>query len=465
MSVLRPAETRVLVVDDESAARTALVDLLRSEGYEVLSAPDGYKALGRARAQPPDILLTDLKMPGMDGIELIAKMTAQTPSLSSIVMTAYGTVSTAVGAMREGAEDYITKPIDFDELLVLIERVRDARALRAENVRLRNALVADDLDPARRLGLVGRAPAFREVLELIRQVADSEASVLVQGESGTGKEVIARALHQLSPRRDRPFVALHCAALSEGVLESELFGHEKGAFTGASGRREGRFKQADGGTLFLDEVGDVPAAAQVRLLRFLQERQFERVGGNETIEVDVRIVAATHRDLMAEVGAGRFREDLYYRLNVITVRAPSLRERADDIPLLLSHFLTLYAAKNHKTILGFRDRTLQALIRYGWPGNVRQLENCVERAVVLCQGREIEPRHLPPEVFKAVSGKDEVPVVPGASLAEMERYMILRTLEHVGGSTNKASEILGISPRKIQYRMSEYRTELSDKAG
>ncbi|TPV95247.1 MAG: sigma-54-dependent Fis family transcriptional regulator [Myxococcales bacterium FL481] len=453
------ADTRILVVDDETAARTALVDLLRAEGYEVGSAADGFKALGRAEQRAPDILLTDLKMAGMDGLELIAKMREKYPDVSAIVMTAYGTVSSAVDAMRLGAEDYITKPIDLDALLLLLERVQNGRALRAENARLRHLINERDNDSQVQLGLVGRSPAFRELMQLVVQVADSDASVLISGECGTGKEVIASALHRHSPRRNRAFVALHCAALSEAVIESEMFGHEEGAFPGATARREGRIKQADGGTLFLDEVGDIPAAAQVRLLRFLQEHRFERVGGTETLTSDVRVIAATHRDLAAEVASGRFREDLYYRLNVITLRTPTLRQRREDIPLLASHFLTRYAAKNHKTVLGFRDRTLQILVNSEWPGNVRQLENCIERAVVLCPGREIEPRHLPPDILRPAHTGDELPPVPGASLAEMERYMILRTLEHVGGSTSKASEILGISPRKIQYRMSEYRRE------
>ncbi len=446
---------KILVVDDEPAARSALVELLREEGFIVRSAADGFKALGQMDDWTPDLVITDVKMPGMDGIELMKKIREREGGIGVVVMTAYGSVEHAVEAMHHGADDYLTKPVHFPELLVVVRRVLDAGELRRENSRLKTALIGESIAPG--LDWIGHSKASRELLGLVRQVADSEASVLILGDSGTGKELIARALHGWSRRKAGPFVAVHCAALNEGVLESELFGHEKGAFTGASARRDGRFAKADGGTLFLDEIGDIPLAVQVKLLRFLQERQFERVGGDETTTVDVRVIAATHRDLHKEVREGRFREDLFYRLNVITLRTPPLAQRREDIPALAQHFLEHYAMRSRKAIRGFTDRALRVLLNADWPGNVRQLENTVERAVVMCQGHEVEPRHLPRDVMVHARTSDDAPPIPGSSMAEVEKYAILKTLEHVRGSTSKAAEMLGISPRKIQYRLAEYR--------
>lgn len=447
----------ILVVDDEPSARAALVELLREEGFTVRSAADGFKALGQMDDWTPELVITDVKMPGMDGMELMAKVRERFEGTAVVVMTAHGSVEHAVAAMQQGADDYLTKPLHFPELLVVVRRVLANAELRRENAQLRTALVGEPISPGH--DWIGQSKESRALLGLVRQVADSDASVLILGDSGTGKELIARALHAWSPRKDKPFVAVHCAALNEGVLESELFGHEKGAFTGASARRDGRFAKADGGTLLLDEVGDIPMPVQVKLLRVLQERQFERVGGDETVAVDVRVIAATHRDLYKEVREGRFREDLFYRLDVITLRTPSLAQRRDDIPALAMHFLERHASKSRKHIRGFSDRALRVLLSADWPGNVRQLENCIERAVVMCQGHEIEPRHLPRDIMAHLRMGDEAPPVPGSSMAELERYAILKTLEHVRGSTSKAAEILGISPRKIQYRLAEYRGE------
>ena len=354
----KPGKAEILVVDDETSARTGLVELLRDEGYGVRGAADGFKAMGQLEGWTPDLVITDVHMPGMDGIELLGKIRDRIAGVGVVVMTAFSTVERAVEAMKLGADDYLTKPIRFDELLVVVDRILQHRAVLRENERLREALNTDGDDA----GWVGRSNASREVVQLLRQVADASASVLVLGESGTGKELAARALHHWSARRDKPFVSVHCAALAEGLLESELFGHEKGAFTGAVARREGRFAKADGGTLFLDEISEIPAPTQVKLLRVLQEREFERVGGDETIQVDVRIVAASNRDLHKEVEEGRFREDLYYRLNVINVRLPTLRERRADIPLLSLHFLRRHAVKNKKELRGFSERALDA-----WP--------------------------------------------------------------------------------------------------
>ena len=461
MSDKKKQPARILVVDDETAARSALTELLREEGYEVQSAGDGFKALGRLDGWTPHIVITDLKMPGMDGIQLMEKLRERIADVSVVVMTAFGTVESAVEAIQHGADDYLTKPLHLGQLLVVVERVLHTRALRQETERLRDEL-------ARRNGmehepdydnLIGRSRAFREMMSLVEQVASSDASVLLVGENGTGKESVAVQLHELSARKSGPFVPVHCASMSEEMLERELFGYEAGAFAGAAERREGRFVQAQGGTLFLDEVADLPMATQAKLLRALQEGTIERVGGTESVSIDVRLVAASDRELHDEVQAGAFREDLFYRLNVICVRVPTLRERRDDIPLLAMHFLKRHNRANSKGVAGFTERALGVLLNFDWPGNITQLENCIERAVVLARGEEIEPRELPRELMTSGRANDEMPAVPGASLRELERYAILKTLEHVGGSTSKAARILGISPRKIQYRLNEYREE------
>jgi DNA-binding NtrC family response regulator len=458
----RTKADRILVVDDEANARAALAELLREEGYVVETAADGFKALPKLEEFEPDLLLTDLKMPGMDGIALMRKAHQHDPQLAVVVMTAFGAVDTAVSAMRQGALDYLTKPLNLDELTISVERTLERRRLQRETGQLRQRLSERDrLDR-----IVGSSPPMLKVYETVLQIAPSRASVLVTGESGTGKELIAAAIHEHSARASGPFVKLHCAALAESLLESELFGHEKGSFTGAATRRDGRFQQADGGTLFLDEIGEVSPAIQVKLLRFLQEREFERVGGNQTIKVDVRIVAATNRDLAAEVKAGHFREDLYYRLNVVSIEMPPLRARPSDAPLLAVRFLQRYAAENAKTIHGFSEDALRCLTQYAWPGNVRELENAVERAVVICRTDEIQASDLPDHVVKssAVRHEDGLPAIPGATLSEVERYVILKTLEHTGGSTSRAADLLGISARTIQYRLHEYSAKAGTKS-
>jgi DNA-binding NtrC family response regulator len=353
--------------------------------------------------------------------------------------------------MKKGAENYLLKPLDPEALGAVVERAMEKARLVQETRRLRDRLRERNAFSH----IVSADPKMQEVLELVAQVGPSKASVLVTGESGTGKELIAEAIHAASPRAKAPFVRLHCAALSESLLESELFGHERGAFTGAVARREGRFKQADGGTLLLDEIGEIPAAVQVKLLRFLQEKTFERVGGNETLKVDVRVLAATNRDLGAEIKKGTFREDLFYRLNVVTIELPPLRARRADIPVLASFFLRRYASENGRTIETFAGDALQTLLEYSWPGNVRELENVVERAVVLCDGSRIEKKHLPPSVVPA-EDRGGPPPIPGSTIADLERYAILQTLEACGGSTSKAATVLGVSPRKIQYKLHEY---------
>ncbi len=441
---------RILVVDDEVNARTALLEILRDEGYSVESAADGFKALGKLADFAPDVVLTDLKMPGMDGIQLLAKIHENDADLPVIVMTAFGEVETAVGAMRAGARDYLSKPVNVGELSVVVARELTERRIRAEAGLLRQRLAEKySFD-----NIIGSSGPMQEVFKTVSQIASSRASVLVTGESGTGKELIAAAIHERSPRAAGPFVKLHCAALAESLLESELFGHERGSFTGALARRDGRFQQANHGTLFLDEIGEISPAVQVKLLRFLQEREFERVGGNETITVDVRVIAATNRNLTQMVADGKFREDLFYRLNVINLEMPALRTRSSDVPLLAMHFLRKYAEENGKQIEGFQTEALERLVGYPWPGNVRELENVVERAAVLCGSSQITVAELPPHVLPA---KERGGIqIPGATMDEIERFAITKTLEATGGSTSRAAEILNVSVRKIQYKLHEY---------
>jgi DNA-binding NtrC family response regulator len=445
---------RVLIVDDEANARAALSEILREEGYETETAADGFKALGRLATFTPDLILTDLKMPGLDGIGLIREARTAAPSAAAVVMTAFGTIDSAVEAMKLGAENYLTKPLDPKSTLAVVERAVEKARLMHENALLRERLRERNAHGH----VIAEHASMKALLDTVTQVAPSRSSVLIVGESGTGKELIAAALHNASLRAAAPFVRLNCAALAESLLESELFGHERGSFTGAVGRREGRFKQADGGTLFLDEVSEIPMATQVKLLRFLQEREFERVGGNETLKVDVRIIAATNRDLAERVRSGTFREDLYYRLNVIRLDIPALRERRADIPLLAAFFLRRYARENGRDITGFSEDALQRLLGYAWPGNVRELEHAIERGVVLARGLRIEAENLPAPIAPQTKGAegDPRPPIPGSTISDLERHAILETLKAVGGSTSKAARILGISPRKIQYKLHEY---------
>jgi two-component system response regulator HydG len=440
---------RIIVADDDESARWGLAALLRDEGFDVTQAEDGQAALARIRETAPDVLVADLRMPGLDGIELLHRAHEVAPGLSVVLMTAHADVQSAVLAMKDGAEHYLTKPVKKEELLVVLRRALERRRLTHEasemRARLKTRLSLDNI--------IGSSPAMQEVFDTIEQVALSKASVLITGESGTGKELVAHAIHENGPRATAPFVKLHCAALAEALLESELFGHEKGSFTGAVGRREGRFKQADRGTLFLDEIGEISPAIQVKLLRFLQEHSFERVGGNETLAVDVRIIAATNRDLPFEVAAGKFREDLFYRLDVVNIEVPPLRARPSDLLPLAAHFLRRFTKDNGRTIDGFTDEAIESIEAYRWPGNVRELENVIERAVVLCDGPQLSSRHLPAGLGATPHGALRI---PGSTLVEIERHAILATLEACGGRTTQAAQMLGISARKIQYKLHEY---------
>lgn len=437
---------RILLVDDEAGARHALAKILEHAGYEVELAVDAFEAAKLTAELAPEVVLADFMMPGMTGLQLLATLRERDPDVQFILLSAFHDVDTAVEAMRLGAFHFLCKPVDADRLLALVEQALDARRLRQR--------ATSHPPPSSERRLIGHSAQLEHVLRTVGQVGPSRATVLITGESGTGKELIAEAVHRASPRAAGPLIRVNCAALAEGLLESELFGHERGAFTGADRSRKGRIEQAHGGTLFLDEIGEISQATQVKLLRFLQERVFERVGGNEPIRVDVRIVAATNRDLKQRVESGDFREDLYYRLNVVEIHLPPLRERAEDIPLLATRFLEHYAILNGRPARRVEDGALAVLVSYPWPGNVRELQNVMERAVVLANGELVERHHLPESI--AASSTAAAPRVPGASMEELERHAILATLEANGGSTLKAALTLGISVRKIQYRLREY---------
>jgi two-component system response regulator HydG len=444
------ADATVLVADDDPGLRESLERTLTREGYRVVVAPDGRAALERLQGGGIDLVVTDLKMPGLSGLELLRAARAIAPDLAVILLTAFGTVEEAVRAMREGAYDFLTKPFRREQLLRLIDKALERRELVKRNRELQQ-----EIDVLRgRVRPIGVSPAFRQLMTLVEQVADSEATVLIQGESGTGKELVARAIHEGSRRRQGPFVAVNCAALPETLLESELFGYERGAFTGAAGRKEGRFELADGGTLFLDEVADLSPVTQPKILRVLQEGEFERLGGTRSVRVDVRIVAASNQDLAQLVKEKRFREDLFYRLNVITVHVPPLRERREDIRLLAEHFLALYATKNNRKLAGFSAEALERLEAYGWPGNVRELENVVERVVVLARDGRIEAEALPPQVggIKPASRSAILELI-GVPLDEVERRLLDETLRITGGNKTQAAKLLGIDVRTVARKL------------
>ena len=447
----------VLIVDDDRSNLESLARIFAREAWRVASASSGTEALEVVRRDHPSVVVTDLMMPGMGGEELLRTVKAISPETEVVLVTAYGTVEAAVSAMKEGAYDFITKPVKRHAIVKSVRQALERASLVAENRALR-AQLAQLAHVEGDGGLVGAAPAFRAALDTLRQVAPSSATVLLQGESGTGKELAARLLHDLSPRAGGPFVPVNCAAIPETILESELFGHERGAFTGAAGRKEGRFERAHGGTLFLDEVADMSLAVQVKLLRVLQDGVVERLGGKQPLQVDVRIVAATNRDLAGEVRAGRFREDLFYRLDVVAVRLPPLRERREDVPLLAAVFLRRFAEQNRKAVTGFTPGALQALESYEWPGNVRELQHAVERAVVLTAGAEVDLGDLPEAVRCCAAEPGRGPAstlaIPlGTPLEEIERMVIRETLRHTRGDKNLAARLLGVAPRTIYRKL------------
>ncbi|MCA9515601.1 MAG: sigma-54-dependent Fis family transcriptional regulator [Myxococcales bacterium] len=439
-----PPQT-LLIVDDDRANLESLERIFVREKVEVVTASDGKEALDLLRRRRVSVILTDLMMPGISGLDLLRASKTLSPETEVIMMTAFGTVETAVEAMKEGAWDFVTKPFKRIQIVKAVLRALDQQSLVLEN----QALKAELQDSRRDRSIIGNSLVMRQTLDMVRQVAPSNATVLLMGESGTGKELFARAVHNASNRAQRPFIAINCAALPESLLEAELFGHEKGSFTGATARRQGRFELADRGTLFLDEVGETSPAVQVKLLRVLQEGEFERVGGTQTLRVDARIVAATNKDLKAEVQAGRFREDLFYRLNVISLRLPALRERKDDVPLLVHYFLARYAEKNGKRITGVARDALDAMMGWSWPGNVRELENAMERAVVLCRGDTITVEDLPPHLREGEPERRAITVHIGTPLEEIERTVIRETLNATRGDKRLAAQLLGIATRTI----------------
>ena len=442
---------RILIVDDELPQLELIGGFLKKQGFDVVEAEGGERGLQMFRKESFDLVLTDQKMPKMSGLELLKAIRALNPEAAVIVMTAYGSIETAVSAIKEGASDYLTKPLNLDELLHRIETVKERNRLLTENRDLREALQ----ERSRIEGIIGESGHMQEVLSLVRRVAPSEATVLIRGESGTGKELIAQAIHYASPRASRPLVRLNCAALPETLLESELFGHEKGAFTGAYATRKGRFEVANSGSLFLDEIGDLPLHLQAKLLRVLQEKEFERVGSSHPITVDVRILAATHRDLEKLIQEGQFREDLYYRLNVVTVVLPPLRERRQDIPPLLDHLVKKFAEKNGKTINGFTQEARDALLRYDYPGNVRELENIVERATVITRDEVIGRSDLPLTV-QASETVDDRGTNMTAVVEGLERKMIKEALAQSDGVQTRAAEKLGMTERALRYKLKKY---------
>ncbi|MBR9980622.1 MAG: sigma-54-dependent Fis family transcriptional regulator [Desulfatitalea sp.] len=430
--------------------------VLGAEQYRTERALDGREAVSRVQAHIYDLILMDIRMTHLDGMTALAEIKQLNPQIPIVMMTAYSSIATAVTAMREGAYDYLTKPLDTDELKLLIAKALRHNQLEKENLFLKEQL-GSRFDFA---NIIGRSREMQKLLETIALVAPTEATVLIQGESGTGKELIANAIHQNSPRRDHPLIKVNCAALPETLLESELFGHEKGAFTGATAPRRGRFQLAHQGTLFLDEIGEMPLSLQPKILRVLQERIFEPVGSAKSIQVDTRIVTATNTDLLAAIKDNRFREDLFYRINVVSITAPPLRERSEDIPLLADQFLKHYAAKNHRPVKGFTPKAIEMLMHHPWPGNVRELENVVERAVIMARGPSLTVKELP-DGFRgaAVSPGQTAAVAPkgsGRSLKEVEKEMILRTLAETEGNRTRCAQILGISRRTLQLKLKAY---------
>ena len=453
---------RVMVIDDEPLMRITVQDALAAEGYKVITAETGGNGLTLLRENRTDMVITDLRLPDMDGIQILREVKTFSPETQVILITAYGSIDSAVTAMKEGASDYLTKPFSMDELLLIIKRIQRIRELEEENLSLRKKVEEQfGLE-----GLVGKSPQMIKIYDLIETVSQTDTTVLVYGESGTGKEMAANAIHLRSPRKGRPFIKVNCAALPETLLESELFGHEKGAFTGAFKQRKGRFEMADGGTLFLDEIGDISQTVQVKLLRVLQERQFERVGGNETLSVNVRLICATQRDLKEEIRKGSFREDLYYRLNVVPIHLPPLKERREDIFLLVDHFINKFSKKMGKEITGLSEEAKTILLKYTFPGNIRELENMLERAVALIKGKLIQAYDLPEEVCGQASPVRDIcerirgtkPLASATSVFEKE--YIQSVLEKTKGKKGQAAEILGISRKTLWEKIKDLEIEI-----
>ncbi|TVR69192.1 MAG: sigma-54-dependent Fis family transcriptional regulator [Spirochaetaceae bacterium] len=445
----------VLIADDEKNIRTGLGRALELDGYSVFLAADGQEAIEMIEREEIDLVIADLKMPRLSGEELLRRIVQNYPTVPVIILTGHGTIETAVQAMRDGAYDFLTKPVSLDRLSLLAKRALSTRELVIQHRHLQQ-----ELDQHRNTAaIIGKSNLMQRVLDVVRQVAPTKASVLITGESGVGKELVADAIHRLSDRADKPLVKVHCAALSESLLESELFGHEKGAFTGAIGRKRGRFELANPGTIFLDEIGEINQSLQIKILRVLQEKQFERVGGEETLSVDVRIVSATNRDLREEIEKGRFREDLFYRLNVVNLHVPPLRERKEDIPLLVAAFIKEFARENGKPVEGIDPRARAALHHHNWPGNIRELRNSIESAVVMSKGPIITLDDLPPSIVRDNDESDSVRITLGGSLASAEREVIRANLAAQKGNKTRTAEVLGIGRKTLHRKIAEYGLE------
>ncbi len=441
----------ILIIDDEKNIREGLGDALELDGYDVRLAENGEQGLAFVEKGDIDLVITDLRMPGISGEEVIAKVKGESPGIPVIVLTGHGSIDSAVDAMRNGAYDFLTKPLNLDRLSLIVKRALAGRELEIRHSNLKAELTERTSFES----IIGKSAEMQKIFQVVRKAAASKASVLITGESGTGKELIANALHNLSSRQAKPYIKVHCAALSETLLESELFGHEKGAFTGAISRKRGRFELANTGTIFLDEIGEIDQNVQIKILRVLQDKRFERVGGEETVEVDVRIIAATNKDLNKEIAEGRFREDLFYRLNVVHIQVPPLRDRKDDIPLLVASFLEEFASDNGKKVLEIDSRAKSALYKYDWPGNIRQLRNCIESAVVMCNGKVITLDDLPPSVSGAVDG-NSIAIPTGIPLAEAEKIIIQQNLAENKGNKSKTADVLGIGRKTLHRKLEEY---------
>jgi DNA-binding NtrC family response regulator len=449
---------RILVVDDEKNIRTALASLLRKQGYEA-QAEGNPEAVGDLVAAGHfNIIFTDLKMQPRDGIEVLEEIRSRSPNSEVVIMTAYATLDTAIEAIKKGAYDYVTKPVDPDRLIRLIEQILERQSLRAENVTLRRRLSLRDQYGR----MIGASIQMRQIFRTIDGIAPTPATVLITGESGTGKELVAKAIHERSPRAGGPFISLNCGAIPEALLESELFGADRGAFTGADRDRPGRIEMASGGTLFLDEVGEMSARTQVEFLRVLQERELRRLGGSRLIKVDVRIIAATNKDLLDEIGNGRFREDLYYRLHVVPINLQPLRDRSSDIPLLVHAFNEEFCKLYEKTVKEYTAQSMDLLTKYSWPGNVRELRNVIERATLLVREDTVQPRHVHSIIGEIGDRQDEVTIRLGTSLRAAEELLIRQTLERVTSHRERAAKLLGISPRALHYKLRGYGIDLSD---
>lgn len=441
----------ILIIDDEKNIREGLSDALELEGYNTVVAENGKLGLERIAKGDIDLVITDLRMPELSGEMVLEKVVAENPSIPVIVLTGHGSIDSAVDAMRKGAYNFLTKPLNLDQLTMIVKR-----ALQSRELSIRHRRLLEEVEKSRSFEhIIGKSGEMQKIFQKVRRVADSKASVLITGESGVGKELITDAIHNLSSRKDKPLIKVHCAALSENLLESELFGHEKGSFTGAANRKRGRFELANGGTIFLDEIGEINQNVQIKILRVLQEKQFERVGGEETLSVDVRVIAATNKDLEKEVREGRFREDLFYRLNVVQIEVPPLRERKDDIPLMIASFIKKASEENGKNVTGVDGKARSALYKYDWPGNIRQLKNCIESAVVMCEGDTITLNDLPPSISQ-VSEEAVIKVPVGISMEEAEKIIIMQNLAINKGNKTKTAEILGIGRKTLHRKLDEW---------